>query len=316
MPRIITVTLNPALDLSTETARVTPGIKLRCEPPRADPGGGGVNVSRAILKLGGESLCAVAAGGAAGATLLALLEAEGLQARDLGLALPTRESLSVIEQASGAQYRFVMPGPVWGEEHVAQALARIEGWCAPGDLLVPSGSLPPGVPADVFLDLNERLAARGVRMVLDTSGEALAAAVARGGLFALRMDDVEADGLAGAVLADVAATARFAASLVAKGVAEIVQVARGSEGTVLATASGRWHCVPPAVEVVSAVGAGDSHVGGFVLGLARGLSTVDACVQGVAAAASAVGTPGTELCEREAVERLVGGVVVREVVAG
>jgi 6-phosphofructokinase 2 len=313
MPRIITVTLNPALDLSTETARVTPGIKLRCGPPRADPGGGGVNVSRAIAKLGGESLCAVAAGGAAGATVLALLEAEGLQARDLGLALPTRESLSVIEQATGAQYRFVMPGPVWGPDHVAQALARIEGWCAPGDLLVPSGSLPPGVPDDVFCDLNTRLAGRGVRMVLDTSGAALAAAASARGLFTLRMDDTEAEALAGHVLADVEATAHFAAGLVADGVAEMVQIARGAEGTVLATASGRWHCAPPRVEVVSAVGAGDSHVGGFVLGLARGLSAVDACVQGVAAAASAVGTPGTALCERVGAEALAREVVVRRV---
>ncbi len=316
MSRIITVTLNPALDLSTQTAEVRAGIKLRCDPPRADPGGGGVNVSRAIHKLGGQSLCAVAAGGGAGASLLGLLQAEGLQVRDLGLDLPTRESLSVIEDASGAQYRFVMPGPVWSADHVAEALARIEGWCAPGDLLVPSGSLPPGVPADVFVALNKGLAARGVRMVLDTSGAALEAAVAGGGLFALRMDDAEADGLAGAVLADVGATAAFASELVARGVAEIVQVARGAEGTVLASAEGCWHCAPPSVEVVSAVGAGDSHVAGFVLGLAGGLGPVEACVQGVAAAASAVGTPGTELCEAEGVARLVGEVVVREVVAG
>jgi 6-phosphofructokinase 2 len=316
MSRIITVTLNPALDLSTETALVTPATKLRCAVPRADPGGGGVNVSRAIFKLGGESLCAVAAGGAAGATLLGLLEVEGLQARDLGLELTTRESLSVIEQASGAQYRFVMPGPQWEARHVAQALAKIEGWCAPGDLLVPSGSLPPGVPADVFSDLNARLMVRGVRMVLDTSGAALVAAASKRGLFALRMDDTEADALAGHALSDVGATASFAAGLVEGGVAEIVQIARGAEGTVMATAQGCWHCAPPVVEVVSAVGAGDSHVGGFVLGLARGLSPLSACVQGVAAAASAVGTPGTALCEREAVERLVGDVVVREVVAG
>lgn len=313
MPRIITVTLNPALDLSTETARVTPGIKLRCGPPRADPGGGGVNVSRAIAKLGGESLCAVAAGGAAGATLLALLEAEGLQARDLGLALPTRESLSVIEQATGAQYRFVMPGPVWGPDHVAQALARIEGWCAPGDLLVPSGSLPPGVPEAVFSDFNDRLAGRGVRMMLDTSGRALEVAASRRGLFALRMDDVEAEALAGCTLADVEATATFAARLVAEEVAEIVQIARGSEGTVLASAAGVWHCAPPRVEVVSAVGAGDSHVAGFVLGIALGLDPVTACVQGVAAAASAVGTEGTELCKREGAEALAREVVVRRV---
>ncbi len=311
MSRIITLTLNPALDLSTETDTVAPGGKLRCAAPRIDPGGGGVNVSRAIAKLGGHSLCALAAGGAAGATLLGLLEAEGLSARDLGLDLPTRESLSVTERTTGAQFRFVMPGPEWQAEHLGQAMTRVDNWCAQGDILVPSGSLPPGVPQTVFSDLNDWLLGRGVRIVLDTSGPALAAAATRRGLFALRMDDAEAEALAGRALPDVAATADFAARLVAEEVAEIVQIARGAEGTVLAQRMGVWHCAPPKVEVVSAVGAGDSHVAGFVLGLAQGLDPVSACVQGVAAAASAVTTPDTALCERATAEAFARAVTVR-----
>lgn len=311
MSRIVTLTLNPALDLSTETEKVMPGPKLRCGVPRIDPGGGGVNVSRAISKLGGESLCAVAAGRSAGATLLGLLEAEGLEARDLGLDLPTRESLSVIETSTGAQYRFVMPGPDWQADHIGHAISRIEGWCANGDFLVSSGSLPPGVPDTVFSDFNDWMLGRGVKMVLDTSGPALAVAAARRGLYALRMDGAEAEMLAGRPLQDVTASAEFAVRMVAEEVAEVVQIARGAEGTVIAQSSGVWHCAPPEVEMVSAVGAGDSHVAGFVLGLAQGLDPVSACIQGVAAAASAVTTPDTALCEREAAAALAKGVVVK-----
>ncbi len=195
MPRIVTVTLNPALDLSTETAEVRPNRKLRCAPPRRDPGGGGVNVSRAIAKLGGASLCAVAAGGDAGAALLALLAAEGVEARDLGLDLPTRQSLAVTDLASGDQFRFVMPGPVWSAADLDRALALVVGWCAAGDWLVPSGSLPEGVPPDTFPKLGARLAGKGVRMVLDTSGAALVAAAEARGLALLRMDDAEAEAL-------------------------------------------------------------------------------------------------------------------------
>lgn len=310
MPRIVTVTLNPALDLSTETAEVRPNRKLRCAPPRRDPGGGGVNVSRAIAKLGGASLCAVAAGGDAGAALLALLAAEGVEARDLGLDLPTRQSLAVTDLASGDQFRFVMPGPVWSAADLDRALARVVGWCAAGDWLVPSGSLPEGVPPDTFPKLGARLAGTGVRMVLDTSGSALVAAAQARGLALLRMDDAEAEALAGTPLPRAADSAGLARRLVGDGVAAMVQVARGAEGTVLATAEGCWLCRPPKVAVVSAVGAGDSHLAGVVLALARGADPLTACIAGVGAAASAVTTPDTALCRREDAEAYARQVVV------
>lgn len=117
--------------------------------------------------------------------------------------------------------------------------------------------------------------------------------------------------LAGRPLQDVTASAEFAVRMVAEEVAEVVQIARGAEGTVIAQSSGVWHCAPPEVEMVSAVGAGDSHLAGFVLGLAQGLDPVSACIQGVAAAASAVTTPDTALCEREATAAIAKEVVVR-----
>lgn len=318
MTRIVTLTLNPALDFSTETATVAPDRKLRCAAPRIDPGGGGVNVSRAIANLGGESLPLVAAGGRAGAHLMALLRGAGLQPVDLGAPGETRRSMAVRDLDSGAQYRFLMPGPAWSPADAERIAVQTAAATQPGDLVVVSGSPPPGLAGDFFLTLNDRLAPLGARMILDTSGPALTAAaqcvaaqsaaqLARG-LHVLRMDHEEAEALAGALAPGVAAAADFAAALAAQGAARIVAVACGAEGTVVATPEGRWHARPPKVAVVSKVGAGDSFVAAFTLALSRGEAAQDACAAGVAAAAAAVTTPDTQLCDRETVARLLAQV--------
>jgi 6-phosphofructokinase 2 len=305
-PRILTITLNPALDLSTWAPEVTPGPKLRCAAPHEDPGGGGVNVSRAIRHLGGDSVALLALGGGAGDRLAALLATEGIATVALPGAGDTRISLSVIEQATGAQFRFVMPGPVWTEAHAAAAIARAEAAMGPGDLTVISGSLPPGAPADLALRLALAAVAAGGSAILDTSGAALAAvAQARCGAgLILRMDRAEAEGLAHHSLPDPAALAELALHLRESGVAETVVLACGADGSVCAGASGRFHARPPRVEVVSRTGAGDSFVGGFALALHRGDPLPDALRLGAAAAAAAVTTPDTRLCEAAEVVRL------------
>lgn len=310
MTRILTLTLNPALDISTETEAVAPDRKLRCAPPRIDPGGGGVNVSRAIASLGGASLPLVAAGGPAGAHLLALLRAAGLDPVDLVAPGETRRSLAVTELATGRQYRFVMPGPEWRDADADRVRVAVAAAAETGDMLVVSGSPPPGLAADFFLTLNRLLAPRGVRMILDTSGAALAAAARPSSqpLHVLRMDHEEAEALAGGAVSGVGAVADLASALAAGGAANIVAVAHGASGTVVATAGGRWHCRPPRVRVVSKVGAGDSFVAAFTLGLSRGETAAQACAAGVAAAAAAVTTPDTQLCERETAALLLADV--------
>jgi 6-phosphofructokinase 2 len=305
MRRILTVTLNPALDVSTETARVEPDRKLRCAAPRLDPGGGGVNVSRATAFLGGATVPLVAAGGPAGARLLALLRAEGLAPVDLGVAAETRESFSVIETETGRQFRFVTPGPEWRAEDGDRARAAILGHARPGDLLVVSGSQPPGLPDGFFPSLAVAARSNGVELLLDTSGGPLrAAATAAAGLAALRMDGEEAEALAGRALPDPAALGAFACALRDAGAARIVAIGAGALGTVIAHPGGAAHCRPPVVEVVSKTGAGDSFVAAFALRLAAGDDPVTACAWGVAAAAAAVTTPDTRLCDRETAERL------------
>lgn len=306
MRDILTVTVNPALDLSTEAPAVVPDRKLRCAAPRVQPGGGGVNVSRAIRALGGHSCALIAHGGPTGADLVARLRAEGLEPSPLGVDHPTRQSVTVRDAANGLQYRFMMPGPDWQATDCAAARAAILAALTPGALVVPSGSLPPGLPPGFFVDLNAEVAAQGARMLLDTSGAALARAAGAGaGLHVLRMDLEEAQELSGRGLARIEDVADLAEALRARGAAEIVMIAAGAQGNVVVTDAWRGLMRPPVVVPLSKVGAGDSFMAAVALALAGGADPLEACARGTAAAASAVTTPDTDLCRAEDVARFL-----------
>lgn len=302
---ILTLTLNPALDMATDVARMVPGDKLRCSDPLLDPGGGGLNVSRAIKALGGDSLALVALGGLTGDRLAGLIRAQDITFLAILAPGETRQSLTVTEAETGRQYRFLLPGPTWVEEDRARVFTLLRATARPGGYSVISGSQPPGVPRDFPAQLAASMP--GSRVVLDTSGAALSEAVARPipGLAVLRMDGEEAEGLAGRSLHSRADTAAFAQSLVQAGVAERVIVARGADGNVLVDAKSRLFAKAPKVSVKSAVGAGDSFVAAFVLALARGEGDGRALALGCAAAAAAVITDATQLCRIEDVHRLL-----------
>ena len=308
---ILTVTLNPALDVSTGADHVEPDVKLRCDVPVTDPGGGGINVSRAIAVMDGESTAFVALGGTTGRHMAEMLEAASLTWREMRAPGETRQSLSVMDRDSGLQYRFVMPGPEWASGDVGKSIAHILQAAEPGGLVVLSGSNPPGVPADYAALLAAKLATRDAGLIVDTSGAALrAVASGQHGFALLRMDREEAEGLAGTPLPERADTARFAASLVAAQAAKAVIVARGGDGNIIVTPNGAWHAEAAKVKVLSKVGAGDSFVAGFTLGLARGLPAHDALGLGAAMASATCMTPATELCRRADVDRLFAARVV------
>jgi 6-phosphofructokinase 2 len=301
---ILTLTLNPALDLATEVPEIIAGQKLRCSEPLLDPGGGGLNVSRAIRALGGDSLALVAIGGLTGDRLAGLIREAGVTFLSILGPGETRLSLTVTEEASGKQYRFMLPGPVWGEAERARVFTLLRATSRPGGLSVISGSQPPGVPVDFPAQLAESMP--GSRVVLDTSGKPLGEAVKRpiAGLEVLRMDSEEAEGLSGHPLHSRADTADFAQALVRAGVARKVVVARGADGNVLATADRRLFSPAPKVRVRSTVGAGDSFVAALVLAMARDQDDAEALAMGSAAAAAAVMTDATQLCRPEDVMRL------------
>ena len=294
---IVTLTLNPALDLSSKVAALIPDTKLRCTEPLLDPGGGGLNVSRAIAALGGESLALVALGGLTGDRLAGLIRNEGVPFLAMTAPGETRQSLTVTDTSTGHQYRFMLPGPVWRVPDQERVFALLRAAARPGAYGVISGSQPPGVPVDFPASLAQAMP--GLQVVLDTSGPALAQAVAHpiSGLAILRMDGEEAATLAGHPLVARSDTANFAADLVARGVARSVVVARGADGSVLVDKDRRIFAKAAKVTVKSTVGAGDSFVAGLVLSLARGEPPETALAWGAAAASAAVMSDATQLCK-------------------
>ncbi len=305
MTRILTVTLNPALDVATDTDHVTAGPKLRCGPPTAEPGGGGVNVARAIRQLGGHAQAVVALGGATGDTLEALLRGRGLPIVRLRAPGDTRQSIAVTDRSSGAQYRFVLPGPSWSEQDLEAMLLVLASAADPDAYVVLSGSMPPRCPPGFIPLACRKLPGR--RVIVDTSGVHLEhQAGGRDPMpHVLRMDSAEARDLSGEALETRADSLRFAETLRKRGAAELVIIARGADGSVLAAPDGLWHTTAANDHVVSAIGAGDSFVGGFTMSLAEGHPPAEALRRGAAAASAAVLSEGTQLCLPEDYMRLL-----------
>ncbi len=300
MSGILTVTLNSTVDIAAKVDVLTAGRKLRCEEPHTDPGGGGVNVSRAIKILGGESTPFVAVGGPTGDLVLWLLEAEGIKAISFPIDGLTRQSFSVRENKSREQYRFVLPGPEWSENMSRRALAEIVTLASDKDYLVVSGSLPPGIPDDFYIQLTKALSANSVRVILDSSGPALAATLehSKHEFFCIRFNRLEAEEIAKHELSDVETIEAFANDLLDRKVASVITVTRGSAGVVMVSKNETISLAPPIVETVNAVGGGDSYIAGFTLRLFNEDTLENACRYGVAAAASTMTTPATELCRR------------------
>ncbi|MEM8801546.1 MAG: 1-phosphofructokinase family hexose kinase [Pseudomonadota bacterium] len=309
---ILTITLNPTVDFCTTSPEITAGPKLRCTEPQIDPGGGGINVARAVKLLGGQATALVAIGGATGAHLLQLLALEGVPTVAFQGPGETRQSMSVINQTSGEQFRFVMPGPAWEEPDVPRALASVDQAAGEDTLVVLSGSQPPGVAKDFPSILSEHVAGRQARLIVDISGPALfhLAERQRDSLYVLRMNGEEGEELAGRPLPTREDTAAFARDLVSRGVARIVIVARGADGSVMATEDGAWHGVSPPAPVISKVGAGDSFVGGFTYSLAQELPVEECLRWGVAAASAATMTEATRLCDPEVTKQQFEACVV------
>ena len=298
MTDILTVTLNPALDVATSVDSVIPGHKLRCAPPQTDPGGGGINVARAIMQLGGDATAFVALGGDTGRALENLLVAANLPLIVHAAPGETRQSLAVTDLTLNDQFRFMLPGPHWADSDVDAASAAIRANAVAGGYVILSGSGPSGTRPDLYARLCTDLADCGARIIVDTSGPALTllALGIPAKPYILRMDQAEAESLTRYPLPQRKDTASFARELVDRGAADIVIIARGADGNVLATADGAWFC--PAVNVVvkSKVGAGDSFVGGFTLALSRGLTLPECLAYGSTAASAACMSEGTQLC--------------------
>ena len=293
MDKIVTLTLNPALDVATRVGSVAPEIKLRCAAPAFHPGGGGINVSRAIGFLGGRSSAVYAAGGHNGAMLTRLLTDEGIDSRAVEIAGITRENVVVYEESASLQYRFTMPGPeLSAEEWIACMEAAFSLKPA---YIVASGSLPAGVPPEIYGEIARYARQNGIRVILDTTGDGLKRAIGKG-VFLIKPNLRELARLTGGVIAGESQIRAAGQGLIAEGLAEVMAVSLGAAGAALITSEDCVFLRAPIVPIRSKVGAGDCMVAGIVLGLARGCDLIDAARLGVAAGSAAVMTAGTALC--------------------
>lgn len=306
---IATLTMNPAIDLSSTVDRVVPGHKLRCTAPRYEPGGGGINIGRAIRNLGGEAAVYYPAGGATGQALRDLLDQEGLDHHPIPIKGWTRMNGAVLDESTQQQYRFIAPGPELSGAEWQRCLDEVAALRPRPSYLAASGSLPPGVPEDFYARLAGLARDAGSRFVVDTSGAALALAVSKG-VYLLKPSLRELSQLAGQDIRGESQQRDVARQLVRSGQSEVVLLSLGAEGALMVWAEGSARLRPPPVPVQSSVGAGDSLVAGFLLGLVRGQSLTDAFRFGVAAATASVMNPGTQLCRREDAERLCEQLVI------
>lgn len=303
MPAILTVTMNPALDLSTSVDQVMPTHKLRCAAAQIHPGGGGINVARVVHRLGGDCLALYPAGGVTGQSLQRLLDDERVPNQCIAIAAETRESFSVHERSSGLDFRFVLPGPMLQASDWQACLDALAALPEAPRYLVASGSLPPGVPADFYARLSAQAKARGSRVVLDTSGPALAAALAEGvDLFKPSLRELR--DLTGLPLTAEAQWCAAARQLIDQGQARIVALSLGEEGAMLVTADQAWRAPALQVAVASTIGAGDSFLGGLVWALSQGQDPGESFRHGMASGAAALLGHGTTLCQAQDVARL------------
>lgn len=301
MAKILSIALNPAIDISSDAEVVRHTHKTRTHHQQQHAGGGGINVARVIRKLGGECELLYLSGGDTGTLLEAMLSNLGIPQQIVKIHDPVRVAYNIRDLSSNLEYRFVPEGPLVSDTELAAVFELIEKTDA--DYVVASGSLPRGVPDDTYARIAAILAARGKKMILDTSGEALRATLAKTKVFLVKPSLGELQATLGCDLTHESAGAA-AQSLIHDGKADYVAVTLGADGAMLASADKVYHYPAIEVDVQSAVGAGDSFVAGMVWSLAKGDSVDEAFRFGQAAGAAAVMTPGTELCHKQDVLKL------------
>ena len=304
---ILTITLNPSVDKSTSVQNIVPEKKLRCNAPKYEAGGGGINVSRALKRLGVSSNVLFTSGGRTGTMLEHLLKQEKLDITPIHIESETRENFIVVDTASNQQYRFGFPGDAFTKGEKEDILAIADKINPVPDFVVISGSLPSGVPADFIGLLINKYKIKGSKVVVDTSGDALKAALDEG-VFLLKPNAGELAALVGKEELENIDLDHAAQQIISQGQATLVVVSLGAQGAVLYSAKEKIQMVPPLVKIRSTVGAGDSMVAGMVSILAGQGTAEEVLRMGIACGSATTMAEGTALFQKKDVDRLYGEV--------
>jgi 6-phosphofructokinase 2 len=298
---IVTLTLNPSVDVSYDIERLVEDQKVHARAYRYDPGGNGINVARALGRLGVPAHACFVAAGEVGELLERLVAKDIAHPHCLHVAGETRINVTLEQAEPRAQYEIIGVGP----QVPASILARITHELielAGAGYVVLTGSVPPGVPAEIYATLARELRQRGARVVLDMSGAALARAL-DAAPFMIKPNRHELEELVGRALPTLDAVREQACALQARGVAQVC-VSLGAEGALLVEAGQVHHGLAPTVEVKSTVGAGDSMLAGLVAAFARGATPAQALRLGLACGSGTAAQPGTELFDASRLDAL------------
>lgn len=307
MSKVLTLTMNPALEISTSIDKVVHTDKLRCTAAKTQPGGGGINVARVLNRLGmtmGDTCVAVyPVGGLNGELLQQTLDQAGLQTRPVEISGDTRQAFSVHETTTGKDFRFLLPGPSLAKLEWQLCLDTVLALTHAGDTVVASGSLPSGVPDNLFANLATALKTKGARMVLDSSGPPLKLAL-EAGVYLVKPSLRELEEFTGKSLQTEAQWRAAARAIIQSGQSQIVALSLGDSGALLVTPEHSFRAPAIPVEVVTSVGAGDNFVGGFVWAMQNDEPLERCLAYGLASASSALMNRSESICEPEAMHRL------------
>jgi 6-phosphofructokinase 2 len=310
MSNIVTITFSPCIDKSTSVSSIIPEKKLRCTSPKLEPGGGGINVARALKKLGKDAIAVYPSGGYTGKFFNHLMEIDNIPSKIIEVKNETRENIIVLDQSINAQYRFGMPGTELTGPEWKQCLRAVEE-INDAEFIIASGSLPPGVPVNIYGKLAEIAKAKKAKLIVDTSGEALRQA-AQKGVYLLKPNLGELAYLAGKDELQPGDVVNVSKEIIEKGLCEVIVISMGVAGATLITKDTVDVITAPKAARKSTVGAGDSMVAGIVFFLSKGRNLLEAAQFGVACGTAATMNPGTELCKKEDAFRLYDSMQVKE----
>ena len=306
---ILTVTLNPTVDICLEVEQLYGEGKNRARLCSVRGGGGGINVARCIRRLGGGATALHTCGREIGQRLDRLLDEEGLDHRRIEIAGDTREAFVIADARSGRSYHIVPPGPVLSEADGQRCLATIIRMAQHFSYLVITGSMPPGVREDFCAEVVRQAAAHGIRVVLDVAGAQLRKVIQKQ-FFVNRLDRKEAGALIGRPIATFADARAANEYVLEAGAVSNAITTVGALGAVLSTRTAHHEVAAPVLPHPprSDACAGDSLIGAVTYRLVVGDNCVRACEYGVAAAAATVLLPGTEVFDAATVEELLAEV--------
>ena len=302
MGTIVTITFNPAIDKSTTVPLLIPEKKLNCTKPVYEPGGGGINVARALKRLGADATAIYLAGGPSGRVFTSLLEKENIRIIPIKTLGVTRENIIVKEDSSNQQFRFGMPGDKVTEKEWESCLLALSE-IPDVSYLVVSGSLPDGIPDTIFERLAQIAVAKYAKLIVDTSGKSLVLA-AKAGAYLIKPNRKELAHLIGKENLSVAQVEQASKEVLQMYCCEVIVTSLGAEGAMISTKDKSFHIMTPQVKIHSTVGAGDSMLAGIVFSLFQDKNLLTAAQYGVACGTAATMNEGTELCHLNDVEFL------------